>query len=172
MHLLLCKRFIPAVAELDHVGCQRHAHAAQIVAPAALQNFRRLLHLQGVADGHAERNVHVGEHRAHVAPAGLADGDHVFRQLPCVVQRFHKSARADLHIQYDRVRTRRELFGHDGGGNERQRVDRCRHITQRVELLVRRSQVARLADDRHADIFHLLHEFFGRERRFVARDGF
>ena len=45
MHLLLCVSFVPAIAELDHIGCQRHAHAAQIVASAALQNFRRLLHL-------------------------------------------------------------------------------------------------------------------------------
>lgn len=104
MHLLLCKIFVPAVAELDHVGSQRHTHAAQVLAAAALQNLRRLLHLECVADCHAERHVHVGKHRAHIASARLADGDHILGKLPRVVQRLHKSARADLHIENDGMR--------------------------------------------------------------------
>ena len=58
---------------------------------------------------------------------------------------------------------RRQLLGHDGSGDQRHGVDGGRHVPQGVELLVRRRQIAALADDGHADVFHLGAEFLRRQ---------
>ena len=70
------------------------------------------------------------------------------------------------------MRACRELFGHDGRRDERQRIDRRRHIAQRIELFICRCQITGLPDDRNADLLYLLQELLCRERRFVAGDGF
>lgn len=54
---------------------------------------------------------------------------------------FHKSSASRLHIQHDRVRACRQLFAHDGAGDQRHLVHRRRHIPQGIELFIRRVNV-------------------------------
>ena len=98
--------------------------------------------------------------------------DHALGELLAVFERLHERAGADLDVQHDRMRAGRQLFGHDGGRDERQRVDRRRHVAQGVELLVGGGEIAGLADDGHADLLDLPHESVRRKRGLIPGDGF
>ena len=162
----------PAVAQVQHIGRQRDAHAGQVRAAMAAQDLDRLAHLKRIADIEAERNIHIGHDCHNVPAAGLADAHHALGKLLPVFERFHKRAGADLDVQHDGMRACGQLFGHDGRRDERQRIDRRGHITQRIELFIGRRQIAGLADDGYADILDLLHKGVRRKRRLVAGDGF
>ena len=79
---------------------------------------------------------------------------------------------SDLHIKNDGFRARRELFRHNGRCDQRQRVHRVGHIAQRIELLVRGRQIARLPHHGDADALDLCKELLRRERRPKAGDRF
>jgi hypothetical protein len=74
--------------------------------------------------------------------------DHLVGEDPCIVEGLHERAVPDLHVEDDRVGSRRELLRHDRRGDERDDVDRRGHVAQRVQHLVGRHEVAGLADDR------------------------
>ncbi len=101
---------LPAVAQHQHVDGQHDADLTQRRIAAPLQNLGRFHHLKRVADGVAQRHIHIGQHRRDITAALFADGNHVFSQPLRVLQRLHKRARADLDVQHDGVRTRRQLF--------------------------------------------------------------
>ena len=87
-----------------------------------------------------------------------------------VFERLHERAVADLHVQDDRVGARRELLRHDRRGDQRDDVHSRGHVSERVELLVGRHEIAGLADDREPDLAHLLHELVDRQLDPEARD--
>ena len=84
--------------------------------------------------------------------------------------RLHERAVADLDVEHDRVGAGRDLLRHDARGDQRDVVDRRRHVAQRVEQLVGGNEVRGLADDREADLAHLLEELVGRQLDAEAGD--
>ena len=98
-------------------------------------------------------------------PAWLAELEHHLRELARVLDRLHERAVADLDVEDDRVGAGCDLLRHDAGRDQRDVVDRRGHVTQAVEQLVRGNEVRALADDREADLAHLLQELVGRSAR-------
>ena len=102
--------------------------------------------------------------RHTTSPTGaLPEIDHLLGEDARVVERLHERAVADLDVEHDRVRPCGDLLRHDRGGDERHDVDRRGHVPQAVEALVSRHEIRRRADDRKADVAHLLDELVGRE---------
>ena len=87
-----------------------------------------------------------------------------------VLERLHEGAVADLDVEHDRVGAAGDLLRHDDRGDQRHDVDRRRHVAEAVELLVGGHEVGGLADDREADLAHLLDERVDRELDAEARD--
>ena len=137
----------------------------------AAQHVHRLRNLDAVANAEPERRVHVGNQCDGAPSCALADGDHRLRKRDGIVERLHECTRARLDIEQNAVRAGGELLAHDRGRDQRDRVDRRRHVAQCVEFLVRRREVARLPDDGHAAFVHDGEEFFARNRRLIAGDG-
>ena len=100
----------------------------------------------------------------------LTDVHHGLRQRNGILQRFHERAVPRFYIQQDAVRAGSQLFTHDAAGDERNTGNRSRYIPQRIHLFVRRSQVARLPDDRDAYVVHLPEKRFLRERHRASGD--
>ncbi len=140
----------------------------EVGRPLAADRVDRLAQLEGVPHRAAERLVHVREQADDLAPGALSELDHRLGELPGVVERLHEGAVADLDVEDDRVGAAGELLGHDAGGDERDVVDRRRHVSKGVELLVGGNEVRGLADDRQADLPDLGHELLGRQLGAVA----
>ena len=58
-----------------------------------------------------------------------------------------KAPEPRLHVEHQALQPGRELLGEDGGGDERHRLHRRRHVADRVEALVGGREIAGLADD-------------------------
>src|SRR5437868_1138402 len=80
-----------------------------------------------------------------------AELHHRLGELPGLGRRLHEGAVADLDVEDDRVRAGGDLLGHDARRDQRDAVDRRRHVAQCVEALVRGHEPIALADDRQAD---------------------
>ena len=138
--------------------------------PSPRSVVHRLADLERVADGVAERLVHVGEEADDVAPGALAEIEHRLGEDPRVVDRLHERAVADLDVEDDRVGAGRDLLRHDARRDQRDAVDGRGHVAQRVELLVGRHEIGGRADDRHADVAHLGDELVEAELDAEAGD--
>ncbi len=88
----------------------------------------------------------------------VSEVDHLLGEDARVVERLHERAVSDLDVEHDRVGARCQLLGHDRRGDQRDDVDGRGDVTQRVELLVRGHEIARLPDDRKTDGPNLLDE--------------
>ena len=152
----------PRLVELDLL-LERHHQRRQLNAqlhhlipdprspiPSA-KHFQCFADLVRIPDREPERRIHVGDERGGLASRGLRPGDERVRERNGVLARLHERALAALHVEDERVRALGELFGEDGGDDERNRGDRARHVAERVELLVRRRDVIRLHRERDAD---------------------
>ena len=62
--------------QLEHVPGEREGDLHQVLRALAAQRLDRLLDLEGVADGAAERGVHPGDERPGADAVLLAEGDH------------------------------------------------------------------------------------------------
>ena len=89
---------------------------------------------------------------------GRADGNHLAGQFQGTVQILHERAVAHRDVQQNGVGTGGQLFGHDGGGNQRNAADCGGHIAQGVHFFVGHSNFAALADNRNANLVDLLEE--------------
>ena len=138
--------------------------------PLAAHGRRAPQHLERVSDGRAERLVHVGEQADDLAARLRAERRHRLGEQARVVDRLHERAVADLDVEHDRLRARGELLRHDARRDQRDLVDRRRHVAQRVEHLVGGDEVAGLADDREPDLAHLGDELLRRQLDAEARD--
>ncbi len=77
----------------------------------------------------------------------------------------HERARADLHVEHERVGALGDLLAHDRAGDQRDRLDRAGDVAQRVELLVGRGQVVAGRADHRADVAqHGEHLLVGQRR--------
>ncbi len=132
------------LAEEDHAGRQFERKPGQVGRTGVLQRLRDLHDLERVADGVAQRLVHVGDQRLHALVDAAADADHQLRQAARIHLPLHERARADLDVEHQRVEAGRQLLRHDRGGDERNGFDRRRGVAQRVELAVGGREFVRL----------------------------
>lgn len=81
------------------------------VAPKALD---RLAHLEGVADGPAERDVHGGEEgrRGHAHAVGHIH--HLLGQRSCLLLGLHEGSSAELDVEHQSAHRLRSLLADDG----------------------------------------------------------
>ena len=146
------------VGEREQLAAGVEHDLGEVGRPLPTHGVERLAHLERVADRLPERLVHVGQ-EADDLTAGLpAERDHRLGELARALDRLHERAVADLHVEHDRLGAAGELLRHDRRGDQRELVDRRRHVAERVEQLVGRDEVAGLADDRDADVANLRDE--------------
>ncbi|MNB96233.1 hypothetical protein D3C75_434310 [compost metagenome] len=159
-------RILGFAAQHEHLAAENEADLGQVGRSAAAQRVDPLSDLQRVADAVSERLIHIADNRNGV-PAELgADVHHRLGQRDGIVQRLHERAAAGLHIEHDGVRAGGDLLAHDGAGDKRDGIHGCGYVPQRVQLLVGRGDVPRLADDGYADFADL-----GEEAALVHLDG-
>ena len=164
-------RFGETAADED-VRAEHEAQLAQIRHIRAAQDGDRFLDLQRVADGEAERLIHIGHDSGHVAPGVLADAHHLPRELKGGFLRFHERAGAGLYVQHDGARAGGELLGHDARNDQRDGVHRRGHVAQRVHFLIRRGEIRRLPGNHKTNVLGIFEEFFGRHGGGKAGEGF
>ena len=74
-----------------------------------------------------------------------------------------------LDVEDDIFRTRRKLFGHDAGCDQRNGIHRCRHVAKGVQQLIRRRKRGVLTYDGNADlvddVLELIHGQIGAKTR-------
>ena len=88
------------------------------VGPDVLQRLRNFHHFERIADGEAQRLVHVGDQRLHALVHAPSDAHHHLRQTARVDLLLHERAGAHLHVQHQRVDAGGHLARHDGGGHQ------------------------------------------------------
>ena len=170
-------RFDFAVRKLrepHHMHAEQHANLIERIARRNLagEQFDRLAHFERVADREPQRLVHIGDDRNAFASDEFADRNHQMRELFRFVNRLHERACAGLDVEHNRVRACCQLLGHDAGCDQRDAADSCGDVAQGVHFLVRRNEVARLSDDRDADLVYDLLEPLHRLFDAHARDRF
>src|SRR5690348_4501621 len=125
--------------EKEHPSGELDAKRAQIGRPAIVQDFQAFCDFERVANGVAERLVHVGYERndafAHVLSGvhkQLGERNGVFFIL-------HERAVAGFHVEHERIKPLGEFFRHDGSADQAGTLHRAGYITQSVEALIGRS---------------------------------
>ena len=124
----------------------------------------------GVAGGAGERLVHVGDQRDGRQAGAGRDRRDALGQFARALERRHEGARAGLDVHDQAFEARGELLRQDRGRDQRDQLDRRRHVADRVEAPVGRREGVRLADDGAA---RLAHDALEREEiglRDIARD--
>ena len=113
------RRARAAVVGLGARQAHHHAPPASSVSarvsagPRAAQHLARLAHLERVADGAAERPVHVGDERRGARAQRSRRGHEPRRQAARGLARLHERAAAALHVVDDRARALGDLLAHD-----------------------------------------------------------
>ena len=153
----------------QHPRGQLDRNLDQIARAAALQHVEAFDDLEGIAHGAAERLLHRGNHGLGPHARRVADRDERFGEPPRVGLGLHERAAAGLDVEDERVDALRDLLAHDRRADERNALDRRRHVTKCVELLVRRRNLRRLADHRAAHRAERVPHFFQRKRELVER---
>ena len=74
------------VGERQQVCGRAENELGEVGRPGALERVERLVDLERVPDGAAERLVHVGQLADHLPAVEPAELDHGPRQLPCLVE--------------------------------------------------------------------------------------
>ena len=151
------------IREREQLSGRIEDELAEVRRPAAAHRLPRLPHLERVPDRAAERLIHVRQHADDVHPGLLAERAHLLGELARILDRPHERALADLDVEHERARAGGDLLRHDARRDERDLVDRRRHIAQRVELLVGRNEVRALSRHSDADRARLLDELVGRQ---------
>ena len=84
------------LAQENHARGQFQRELGQVGRPRILQGLRRFHDLQRVADGVAQRLVHVRDQRLHLLVHAAADAHHRLRQPARVHLRLHEGAACPL----------------------------------------------------------------------------
>ena len=107
---------------------------------------------------------------AVVATPGVgAERDHRAGELARAVDVAHERARAELHVEHERVGALGDLLRHDARGDERDRLDRAGDVAQRVELLVGRGEARAGGADHRADVAQLREQLVVRSAPRASR---
>ena len=159
-------RFVQGLGEFrhkDHAGREFKRETSQIHRAGILQGLRNFHHFERIADGKAERLIHIGDQRLHLTVETAANAHHHLRQAPGFHLTFHEGARAHLYVEHDRIQAHGDLLRHDRTGNQRNAFHRRRRIAQRVQLAVRGRDLRRLANKRQTGFPQLCFEFLNRQ---------
>ena len=153
------------------MGSQRHAQLGEIRGTAAIQGLNGLNDLQGIADGIAQRPVHIRDQSADPLACPLADVHHGLGQGAAVFLGLHERPATRLDVQKNAVIVGGQLLAHDGGGDEGQRIHGSGHVAEGVEELVRGSQIGALPHDGNAHLIDDGLELGGGQIGTEALDG-
>ena len=144
-------------------------HHAAVGALAAQQR-------QGFDDLHRVTGTR-GQWLAHVGEQGGGGcaclGGHVgdtFRQLAGFFRGGHKRAAAYFDVHHQGIQARGQLLAQNRRGDQRNRFHSGGHVAHAVDALIRRGEVAGLADNRHTGGFYDIAEALGRGVGVVAGD--
>ena len=138
-------------AQDEQLRGQRERDLEQpLVAGIAGQVLDRLAHLDPVAGGPAEHLVHVGQQRDRRQAVADRHLDDRSSEFPGAIQIRELSARAELHVHHERIKSRGELLRQDRADDQRDRLDGCRSVADRVQPAVGGGEASRLPDDRAA----------------------
>ena len=150
--------------EGEHLARERDRQLDDVGGAAPGEHFDGLADLVGVADREAERGVHVGEECGRRDAGVGAERHHRPGELAGAVDVLHEGARAELHVEHERVGALGDLLRHDARGDERDRLDGSGDVAERVELLVGRCQTRAGGADHGAHVAQLREELVVRER--------
>src|SRR5215831_2576886 len=156
----------------DHAGGEFEGKFGEVRWTRILERLRRLHDFERVADGVAERLVHVRDQRLDLLIHAPADADHRLRQASRVDLFLHECAATDFDIQHQRVDTLRQFLRHDRRGDERDRLDGGGDVAQGVEFAVGGSEMVALADEGEPDLGELIAKFVDGEIGAEARNRF
>ena len=101
----------------------------------------------------------------------MAEGHHGLREQPGIGDVTHERAAADLHVKHQRRGALGDLLGHDGTGDERDRLNRPCHVAQCVQPPVSGGQPGPGGTDHAAGLPQHGEHLGGRERGLPARNG-
>ena len=139
-----------APAQQKHPARQFQAQVTQVGRAAPVKHFEHLDDLEGVAHGAAERLIHVRDQRNHALAHARARLDQKIGKMRGILFALHECARAHFHVQHKRVDPLRQLLAHDRAANQGRAFHRGGDVAQGVQLLIGRSDLGRLADERAA----------------------
>ena len=162
---------VASVGDHQHVGGQRHAQLGEVGGAVSLQGLNGLDDLQGVADGVAQRPVHVGDEGADSLACPLANIHHGLGQSAAVLLGLHEGTAARFHVQQDAIVIGGQLLAHDGGGDEGEGIHRGGYVAEGVEELVRRGEIGALPHDGDAYLIDNGFELGGGQISAEARNG-
>ena len=142
----------------------------EVGRPTAADRLDRFAHLDRVADGAAERLVHVGQHADDSRPARAPSSIIASASIRASSSVFMNAPSPTLTSSTIASAPAGDLLRHDARGDQRDVVDRGGHVAKRVEELVGRDEVRGLPDDRQPDLAHLRDELVRRQLDAEAGD--
>ena len=141
--------------QLQHLPREPQRQLHHVGWTAAGQHVQRFGHLQRVADGPSERDVHIGQQRPGRHPVRVAQLHHGGRQLARLGLGLQERPAADLDVEHQRFGAFGQLLAHHRAGDQRQRLRRRGDVAQRIDLAVGGGQLAG-GEDRRSDVGKLL----------------
>ena len=155
---------------VEHLGGQRQRQLHHIGGPSAGQYLQRFLDLDGVANGAAQRCLHVRQQRARHQPLLGAQLHHRAGQFAGLRLGRQERPAADLAVEHQRPGALGDLLAHHGAGDQRQRFGGGGDIAQRIDLPVGRGQLA-CREDRRPEVAKLLPDLGFGDLGGETRDG-
>ena len=156
----------------QHLGAQGHGHFVDArVAILTGQVAHRFAHFHGVAGAGGQHLVHVGQECRGAAAGPVGHGDDALGQFLGGFKGRHEGAGAHLHVHHQGFQPGGELLGEDGAGDHGNGLDGGGDIPYRIDTLVRRGEIAGLADDGDTRLFHHFQEAVVVYRGLVAGNG-
>ena len=147
--------------EPAHLAGHPQAHLEQLGVPVAGQGVERLLNLERVTHGAAQRVVHRGHERHSAATSAFAELHHLGGELLRRCHVGHERSAPELDVEHDGVGARSDLFRHHAGRDQRHRRHGRRDVAQGVKELVRRHHERRLRGNCDPDVADLPDEALG-----------
>ena len=159
------------LAEENHTRSQFQAEARQVGRAGLLQSLRDFHHFQSVANGIAERLVHVGDERLDLLVHAAANANHGLRQAAGFHLRLHEGTIANLHVEHEGIYAFRHLLRHDGRSDERYGFHGASDIAERVDAVIGRRHFVVLANKTEPEFSELSTELLHGQIGSEAGDG-
>src|SRR5438874_8987629 len=147
----------------QHLDAECVRHLEQISRSLAAERQDCLFCLEDIAAGAPQGPIHGGDQGDSRAAAVLTERDHGLRELEAALYLGQKRAAAVFHVEHQAVQPFSQLLRHDARCNQRNRLDGRRHVAQRVQLAIGRSDLRGLTDERATQFLHLRLRFGERE---------
>ena len=132
--------------KIEHICGKYHTNLRKVLRTVTVESVDCLFHFERVAYRIAQRSVHIRDKRKHFFAGALSYLHHNGRKFSAVFERLCKSTASRLDIEHYTIVVGGKFFAHNAGNNERQRINRCRNVAKRIQLLVGRCEIAVLTD--------------------------